>query len=297
MNRKLVAIIISSLVLLSCGRFSNKEADGKKDMRIVCLSKQLTEMVFALGKGHDIVAVDLSSTYPDSAKLLKTVGYHRALSPESIIAMNPDLVIHSNDIGPENVLAQITNAGLNIKAFGGANTIDSAKLLLIQLGEFFGLQKKAGSLITKMDEGIATAARNLNALNIKDTPTVMIIHFGRANNIYFVMSGRKGVGDNMIELAGGKAVKYDAKGARQISAEAVAVSNPDIIIATDYGYDQMGSVEKFKTVPGVGLTKAAKNNRIYRFEEHDLIYFGPRSGENINKLMNLIHPIADAAKK
>ncbi len=266
-------------------------------MRIVCLSKQLTEMVFAFGKGHDIVAVDLSSTYPDSAKLLKTVGYHRALSPESIIAMNPDLVIHSNDIGPDNVLAQITNTGLNIKAFGGANTIDSAKLLLIQLGEFFGLQKKAGSLITKMDEGIATAARNLNALNIKDTPTVMIIHFGRANNIYFVMSGRKGVGDNMIELAGGKAVKYDAKGARQISAEAVAVSNPDIIIATDYGYDQMGSVEKFKTVPGVGLTKAAKNNRIYRFEEHDLIYFGPRSGENINKLMNLIHPIADAAKK
>jgi iron complex transport system substrate-binding protein len=62
----------------------------------VCLfSKHLTEMVFALGKGHDLVAVDLSSTYQDSAKLLKTVGYHRALSPESIIAMNPDLVIHS----------------------------------------------------------------------------------------------------------------------------------------------------------------------------------------------------------
>ncbi|MEP6713611.1 MAG: ABC transporter substrate-binding protein [Ferruginibacter sp.] len=295
--KKIFIILSLPFFLLSCGRFGNKETDGKKDMRIVCLSKQLTEMVFALGKGHDIVAVDLSSTYPDSAKLLKTVGYHRALSPESIIAMNPDLVIHSNDIGPENVLPQITKAGLNIKAFGGANTIDSAKLLLKQLGKFFGLQKKADSIITKMDADILTAAKILNALNIKDTPTVMIIHFGRANNVYFVMSGRKGVGDKMIELAGGKAVKYDAKGARQISAEAVALSNPDIIIATDYGYDQMGSVEKFKTVPGVGLTNAAKNNSIYRFEEHDLIYFGPRSGENITKLMNLIHPIADAAKK
>ena len=87
-------------------------------------------MVFALGKGHNIVACDLSSTYPDSAKLLKTVGYHRALNPEGIIAMNPDLVIHSNDIGPENVLPQITSTGLNIKAFGGANTIDSAKILM-----------------------------------------------------------------------------------------------------------------------------------------------------------------------
>ena len=102
----------------------------KKDQRIVCLSKHFNRNgFFALGKGHNIVAVDLSSTYPDSAKLLKTVGYHRALSPESIIAMTPDLVMHSNDIGPENVLPQITNAGLNIKAFGGANTFDSAKTI------------------------------------------------------------------------------------------------------------------------------------------------------------------------
>src|SRR5215210_3844078 len=126
--KRISLLIVASIFLFSCGRFGNKEIDGTKDMRIVCLSKHLTEMVFALGKGHDIVAVDLSSTYPDSAKLLKTVGYHRALSPESIISMNPDLVIHSNDIGPDNVLPQITKAGLKVKAFGGANTIDSARL-------------------------------------------------------------------------------------------------------------------------------------------------------------------------
>ncbi len=285
-------ILPAAVLLTSCGRFGNREVDGKKDQRIVCLSKQLTEMVFALGKGHNIVAVDLSSTYPDSAKLLKTVGYHRALSPESIIAMNPDLVIHSNDIGPENVLPQITKAGLNIKAFGGANTIDSAKLLLKNLGNFFGEEKKADSLIKKMDKDIAAAADTLLQRNIKDTPSVMIIHFGRANNVYFVMSGRKGPGDKMIALAGGKAVKYDAKGARQISAEAVAEANPDIIIATDYGYDQMGSMDKFISgVPGIALTNAGKNKRIVRFEEHDLIYFGPRSGENILKLINLLHPL------
>jgi iron complex transport system substrate-binding protein len=294
--KKIFLIPVLILILAGCGRFSNKEVDGKKDLRIVCLSKHLTEMVFALGKGHDIVACDLSSTYPDSAKLLKTVGYHRALSPESIIAMDPELVIHSNDIGPENVLPQITKAGLNIKVFGGANTIDSAKLLLQELGKFFGTEQKADSLIKKMDADIAKAAASLKAMNLTDTPSVMIIHFGRANNVYFVMSGRKGVGDKMIALAGGKTAKYDAKGARQISAEAVAEANPDIIIATDFGYDQMGSMEKFITgVPGVSLTNAAKNKRIVRFEEHDLVYFGPRTGENIIKLMNLLHP--DVSKK
>src|SRR5204863_9054671 len=128
--RKIILLFLLSVAMFSCNRFRNKETDGKKDLRIVSLSKHLTEMVFALGKGHDLVAVDLSSTYPDSAKLLPTVGYHRALNPEGIISLRPDLVIHSNDVGPENVLPQIIKAGLNVKAFGGANTIDSGKLLL-----------------------------------------------------------------------------------------------------------------------------------------------------------------------
>lgn len=281
-------------LLAGCGNFKNKEVDGTKDIRIVCVSKHLTEMVFALGKGHDIVAKDLTSTYPDSAKALPTVGYHRMLSAEGIISANPDVVIHGNDIGPETVLPQLTKAGVNIKSFGAASSYDSAKIVLKQLGNFLGVTAKADSIIKNMDDAMAAVMTAQKQL--KDTPTVMVIHYGQANNVFFVMSGRKGPADKMIELAGGKPVTYDAKGARQISAEAVAVANPDIIIATDFGFDKMGGAEKFKEVPGVALTNAAKNNRIYRFEEHDLVYFGPRSPENIMKLMKLIHP-ADVQKK
>jgi iron complex transport system substrate-binding protein len=297
-NRFSVPVLLLSFLLISCDRFGNKENRIKKDMRIVCLSKQLTEMVFALGKGRDIVAVDLSSTYPDSAKLLKTVGYHRALSPESIISMTPDLVIHSNDIGPENVLPQIQKAGLKVKAFGGANTIDSARLLLKELGDYFGLKSIADSVIQKMDAGIARAADSLKILHINDSLKVMIIHFGLRNNNYFVMSGRNGVGDKMIRLAGCTPATYDGKGAREMSAEAVAMANPDIIIATDFGFDRMGSMDKFiATVPGVSLTNAGKNKRIVRFEEHDIVYFGPRSGDNIIKLIHLLHTIPGAETK
>lgn len=292
--KKYFILFLSVAVFAGCGRFDKKELDTKKDIRIVSVSKHLTEMLFALGKGHDIVACDLTSSYPDSAKLLPTVGYHRALNAEGIISMRPDIVIHSNDIGPAAVLPQLEKVGLNIKAFAGANTLDSAKLLMTELGKFFGAEKQADSLNKKLDQDmqLVTAAQK----NIKDSPTVMIIHYGQANNVYFVMSGRKGAGDKMIAYAGGKTANYDAKGARQISAEAIALANPEIIIATDYGFDKMGSAEKFKTIPGVALTNAAKNNRIYRFEEHDLVYFGPRTGENILKLMALIHPTKDALK-
>lgn len=283
--------------LIACGRFQNKEIDGTKDLRIVSLSKHLTEFTFSLGKGHNIIGVDWSSTYPDSAKLIKPVGYHRALNPEGIISLTPDIVIHSNDIGPETVLPQIEKAGLHTKAFGNANTMDSAKMLLKELGAFFGVRAKADSLCNVMDAGIVSASHVLKDITIKDTPTVMIIHFGRASNVFFVMSGRKGVGDKLIQMAGAKVAHYDAKGARQISAEAIAAANPDIIIATDFGYDQMGSMDKFIVgVPGVALTKAGKNKRIVRFEEHDLTYFGPRTGDNIIDLIHLFYPTTHASK-
>ncbi|MCW3088629.1 MAG: transporter substrate-binding protein [Sediminibacterium sp.] len=294
--RKTLIALAGLILLWGCGRFGKKEIDGKKDLRIVSVSKHLTEMLFALGKGHEIVACDLTSTYPDSAKGLTTVGYHRALNPEGIISMRPDLVIHSNDIGPATLIPQLEKVGLAIKTFGAANTLDSAKLLLKELGVFFGAEAKADSIIKKIDADMqqVTAAQG----SIHDTPTVMIIHYGQANNNFFVMSGRNGAGDKMIRMAGGKTATYDAKGARQLSAEAVAAANPDIIIATDFGFDKMGgNIEGFKTVPGVGLTNAAKNNRIYRFEEHDLVYFGPRTGENVMKLMNLLHPQTHAEAK
>lgn len=295
--KKILLGVLLFVGIISCGRFKNREMDGTKDLRIVSLSKHLTEFTFALGKGHNIIGVDWSSTYPDSAKLIKPVGYHRALNPEGIISLTPDLVMHSNDIGPETVLSQIQKAGLNTKAFGNANTMDSAKMLLKELGAFFGVSAKADSLCKIMDDGIANASIALKEIKIKDTPSVMVIHFGRASNVYFVMSGRKGVADQLIQMAGAKVAHYDAKGARQISAEAIAAANPDIIIATDFGYDQMGSMDKFiGGVPGVALTKAGKNKRIIRFEEHDLTYYGPRAGENIINLMHSFYPSTNATK-
>lgn len=295
MKKLILGVGLISL-LAGCGRFGKKETDAKKDIRVVCVSKHLTEMMFALGKGHTIVACDLTSSYPDSAKLLPTVGYHRALNPEGIISMKPDLVIHSNDIGPATVIPQLEKVGLRIKAFGNANSFDSAKMVLLELGKFFGTEAKADSIIARMDADMSQV--KLIRKMMKDTPTVMIIHYGQANNNFFIMSGRNGAGDRMIRSAGGTPATYDGKGARQLSAEAIAAANPDIIIATDFGFDKMGgTIEKFKQVPGVALTNAAKNNRIYRFEEHDLVYFGPRTGPNVMKLMNLIHPEINADKK
>jgi iron complex transport system substrate-binding protein len=75
----------------------------------------------------------------------------------------------------------------------------------------------------------------------------------------------------------------------QISPELIAAGDPEVILLTDFGYDRLGSLHQITSLPGVGATRAAMNQRIYRVEEHDLVYLGPRTGENVLKLQGLIH--------
>jgi iron complex transport system substrate-binding protein len=123
-----------------------------------------------------------------------------------------------------------------------------------------------------------------------------VIHFGRASNVYMVV-GKGGGGDGggvskMIEYAGGE-MAGDSSGRgmqRMESPEILAQANPDVILMTDYGYDRLnGSLDQIKALPGVATSNAAKNGRIYRIEENVLNYFGPRSGENIEKVARTIH--------
>lgn len=289
---KILNPIILSFTLLLLMACKQKQQDEKFNpataKRIVSVSKQITEMLFALGKGKDIVACDLTSSYPDSAKLLPKVGYHRLLSTEGIVSMRPDVVVYSPNIGPATVIPQLQQVGIRCKVFFESNTLDSAQLLLTALANYFGVKGVADSLNKQLQQQmqIVYAAQK----QCTDTPKVMVIQFGQANNVFFVMSGRNGPADAMIRLAVGKPAVYQAKGASQFSAEAIATANPDVVIVTDFGFDKLGGVEGVKKLPGVALTNAAKNNRIYRFNEHDIVYFGPRSAENILLLMKLLHP-------
>ncbi|HEV7232004.1 MAG TPA: ABC transporter substrate-binding protein [Bacteroidia bacterium] len=286
LNALLIAIVISS-----CGRFGNKEEEKRKDTeRIVCVSKQLTELIFALGAGDKVVAVDLSSTYPEAVKKLPTVGYHRMLSAEGIISMKPTVVFYNSgqdaSIGPATVLPQLQKVGIPLKEWKGTDNIEDTKALIRDLGAYLHAETKADSLCKKLDADMQLATARLKGYT--DKPSVMIIHFGRASNIYFPF-GHQGAGNSMIEWAGGVNAIDTSSKFRTLSAEILVKCQPEVILATEFGYDRLGGLDKFKELPGIALTPAAKNNRIYRIEEHDLLYFGPRTGENVLKLIELIH--------
>ncbi len=285
--KQILSVALLVILLTSCNRFNNKEENKQQQERIVCISKQYSEIIWALGAEKDIVAVDISSTYPPEVKKIPTVGYHRALSAEGVLAAKPTMILHDNNIGPEHVVKQLEDLKIPMKVFESKGSdIDSTKMLITEMGAYFNKKEKAEELCKKLDSDMALALQN--AHQYKDTVKVLVIHYGQANNVFLVMT-MKSTAAKMINWAGGKMSVVDENGMRQLSAEVVAASDPDVILLTDFGYDKLGTPEKIKELPGVAGTKAAKSNRIYRVEEHDLVYLGPRTGENVLLLQKLIH--------
>lgn len=284
--------LILTLITLSffaCGRFDNKEEKGDGEKRIVCVSKQYNEIIYALGAQQDLVAVDISSVYPEAIKKLPTVGYHRALSLEGMLSAKPTLILHSGmkSMGPEHVVKQLLDLKIPMKEFSTqSKDIESTKELMREMGKYFGKEKAADSLCAILDADMKVALDSAKLYT--DTPKVLIIHYGRANNVYLIIT-QKGPAGKMMEWAGGEMSMKDTSGMKQMSAEIVTQSDPDVILLTDFGYDQLGSIEKIKELPGVGSTRAARNNHIYRIEEHDLVYMGPRTGKTTLNLQKLIH--------
>jgi iron complex transport system substrate-binding protein len=290
----LAALLPAALVsMMSCGRFSNPARDANAE-RVVVISQTYNEIIWALGAQGAVVGVDLSSTYPPDVKKAQTVGYHRALSAEGILSLHPTAIIHDNNIGPPQVVEQLKGLNVPMKTFAAKNdSLEGTKALIREMGAYFHKEARAEELCRTLDSQVAASLEHVK--QYADHPRVAIIHFGRASNVYLVVGKGRGTGDGsaasqMIEWAGGQ-MAVDAQGMqRMASPEIIAQANPDVILVTDFGYDRLGgSVDEIKALPGVATSNAAKNNRIYRIEEHELMYFGPRSGENIEKVAAVIH--------
>jgi iron complex transport system substrate-binding protein len=279
------------VVLSGCSRFHNAPTDSK-DARYVVISPIYNEIIWALGAQDKVVGVDLSTTYPAEVKKVQTVGYHRALSAEGILSLHPTAIIHDNNIGPPQVVQQIQQLNIPMKTFTARNdSFDGTKALIREMGAYFHKEQRAEELCKTLDEQKAASLEKVKQYS--DHPRVAVIHFGRASNVYMVV-GKGGGGDGggvsqMIELAGGQMAVENRGMQRMESPEIIAQANPDVILLTDFGYDRLGSMDQIKALPGVATSNAAKNNRIFRIEENVLNYFGPRSGENIEKVAAVIH--------
>jgi iron complex transport system substrate-binding protein len=262
--------------------------------RVVSVSKQINEFLYEIGAESVLVARDLTSIYPPAIRSLPSVGYHRALSAEGIISMRPTMLLTDGNLGPDAVVEQVRKVGIPVVIMAPGSTMDSAQLLMSELGERFGRKTAADSVIAGWKRGMTEALADSARWAGQAKPRVLVMHFGQLNNSYLALK-RGSAADRIINWAGGVNAVDSVGGMMRLTPELIARAAPDVIIATDVGFDRVGSAQKFAELPGVALTPAAKSGRVYRIDEIEVMYFGPRTPASIRKVAGWLHPAATAA--
>jgi iron complex transport system substrate-binding protein len=74
----------------------------------------------------------------------------------------------------------------------------------------------------------------------------------------------------------------------RLAPEEIAELAPDVILVTEAGFDLVGSAQKFSRLPGVAKTPAGKRARVFRVEESEVQYFGPRTPAFVRRLSALL---------
>jgi iron complex transport system substrate-binding protein len=166
---------------------------------------------------------------------------------------------------------------------------DSAQLLMTRLGAEFHHEHQADSVVAAWRAGMDSALADTMKWVGKPKPRIMVMHMGQIANSYLALK-RGSPADQMIQWAGGVNAIDSVGGMLRLTPELIAKAAPDIIIATDVGFDRLGSADKFAAMPGVSLTPAGKAKRIYRVDETEVMYFGPRTAATIRKLAGWFHP-------
>jgi iron complex transport system substrate-binding protein len=260
--------------------------------RVVGVSKQINEYLYAIGAESVLVARDLTSIYPERIKALPSVGYHRALSAEGILSMHPTMLLTDGNLGPEAVVAQVRQVGIPVVILSPGQGIDSAQQLMTRLGQQFHRERQADSVLAEWRRGMAAALADSARWTAR--PRVLVMHFGQLVNDYLALK-RGTPADQVIRWAGGVNAVDSIGGMMRLTPELIARAAPDVIVVTDVGYDRLGGADRFAALPGVALTPAGKAKRIYRVDESEVMYFGPRTPASLRRIAAALHPETQAA--
>jgi iron complex transport system substrate-binding protein len=228
MRRPLLPLLalVLALVAGACGQDGTTTgAAASEPKRIVSLSPTATEMLFAIGAGDQVVAVDSNSNYPAEAPKTDLSAYQPNI--EAIAGYKPDLVVYSDD--PGELKAGLDKLSIPVLHQPAATDLDDSYAQLGQLGQATGHVAEAGQLAATMRaeiDKIAAAAR----------PERPLTYYHELDKNLYTATSKTFIGQ-LYDQLGMKniadAADKDGSGYPQLSAEYVIKADPDLIFLAD----------------------------------------------------------------
>lgn len=243
--------------------------------RLVVMGGTLTEIVYALGAGEQIVGVDQSSLYPPQAHQLPQVGYFRQFSVEGVVALKPDLVIAAAESGPPPALDKLRALGVSLELLELKPDTDSLTSRITELATLLGRKEQGQALVARIRQQVADATRQKHPLRV----LALSSHAGKLQG-----AGRGTAADALLGMVGATNVLASThQGYKQLSPEAVAALQPDVILTSSLSVGKAGP-SAFLAQPGIVTTPAARRQQIVVLGDLLLLGFGPRVGEALQAL-------------
>ena len=249
-------------------------------MRIVSLSPTATEMLYAIGAGPQVVAVDDYSNYPAEAVALGTALSGFEPNVEAIAGFTPDLVVISND--PGGLVEQLTALSIPVFIAPAAATLDDAYMQIEQFGMLTGHVDTAVALSSQMQADIEAAVAQITV------PAEPISFYHELDNTYYSVTSNTFIGQ-IYSLFGLRNIADNAEAGNdypQLSAEAIVSANPDIIFLADTKCCEQ-TAETVTARDGWSGMKAVSTGRIIGLDDDVASRWGPR-------LVELVIAIRDA---
>lgn len=258
-------------------------SDQVKTTRLITASAAVTELVFALGCGAQIVAVDQSGGQVPEAHGLPQVGYYAQLSAEGLLAQQPTLLLSDARIGPPAVVDQLRAAGIPILSLKSDGSTSAALERIRIVAKLLGKEATGAELVVR-NEKLLEETHKLIATGAK-TPRVLLLLSPGGGRM--MAAGKHTAGDGLIRAVGGTNVCSDFEGYKPLTPESIVAAAPDWIIAT--AVDATEQEKKIRAQAALAMTSAVKQGQIITRPIAQLLTFGPHFGATVLDVAKTIY--------
>ena len=252
------------------------------DARIVALANGAAELIAAMGYQENLVGRDIASSTTELTDVPIVTSGHQVI-PETIIALQPTLVIIDDATGPSSAIAKLRAAGIRIVNVLQSWNLGELVSKIEQIGAALGAPQSAARLNNLLTESISGTLVEASATSKK--LKIAFLYLRGTSSIYLV--GGKGSGaDYLIEATGAVDVGAEklSKPFTPLTAETMAQLNPDLILVMIGGLESVGGVSGLVELPGIAQTPAGKNLQVVAVDDSLLLSFGPRTPSLISEL-------------
>ena len=284
--------LIATFIYVWCGAGSATPAPVLQDAaprpaRIVSLIPAVTEMLFAIGAGPQMIAVSSFDRYPPDVEKLQRVGALLDPDLERILSLRPDFVVlYATQTDVDQQLQRAGVATFPYRHGGLADVTATMRELGRRVGRRIEADRVAGEVEAHLDR---VRARVSSSPRVK----TMVV-FGREERALRGIYASGGVGflHDMLEAAGGANVFADVKReSLQVSAELIIARRPEAILELRITPIDAAAVRGETDVwAALASVPAVRNGRVHIFTEDKMVVPGPRVGEATELLSRVLQP-------